>query len=63
MLDIQHDLLERLLPARRPRSQPRVAKREMPNYRLKRAGHHTWPQPTHTDIRAIRVQRPKPADP
>ncbi|WP_406336083.1 transposase [Streptomyces sp. NBC_00203] len=60
---LQHDLLERLLPARRLRSQPRVIKRKMSNYRLKWAEHHTWPQPTRTGTRAITIQRPQPANP
>ncbi|RSM87198.1 hypothetical protein DMH25_42365 [Streptomyces sp. WAC 01325] len=59
---LQHDLLERLLPHRRLRSQPRVVKRKMSNYRLKRAEHHTWPQPTRTGTRAVRIQRPQPAN-
>ncbi|MEU1180851.1 transposase [Streptomyces sp. NPDC005820] len=59
---LQHDLLERLLPHRRLRSQPRVVKRKMSNYWLKRAEHHTWPQPTHTGTRAVRIQRPQPTN-
>ncbi|MDC0768701.1 transposase [Streptomyces sp. HD] len=59
---LQHDLLERLLPHRRLRSQPRVVKRKMSNYRLKRAEHHTWPQPTRTGTRAVRIKRPQPAN-
>ncbi|AZQ39919.1 hypothetical protein EJ357_46315 [Streptomyces cyaneochromogenes] len=59
---LQQDLLERLLPHRRLRSQPRVVKRKMSNYWLKRAEHHTWPQPTRTGTRAIRIQRPQPAN-
>lgn len=35
----------------------------MSNYRLKRAEHDTWPQPTHTGTRAIRIKRPQPSDP
>ena len=58
---LQHDLLGHLLPHRRLRSQPRVVKRKMSNYRLKRAEHHTWPQLTHTGTRAVRIQRPQPA--
>ncbi|XIG72817.1 hypothetical protein C1N81_04780 (plasmid) [Streptomyces sp. SGAir0957] len=57
---LEHDLLERLLPARRLRSQPRVVKRKMSNYRLKRAEHRAWPQPTRTGVRAVRIQRPQP---
>jgi len=34
----------------------------MSNYRLKRAEHHTWPQPTHTGTRAVRIKRPQPAN-
>ncbi|MFF0018475.1 hypothetical protein [Streptomyces sp. NPDC005374] len=51
------------MPPRRLRSQPRAVKRKMSNYRLKRAEHHAWPQPTATGTRAIRIQRPQPADP
>ena len=57
---LQHDLLERLLPPRRLRSQPRVVNRKMSNYLLKRAEHHTWPQPTHTGDQAVRIKRPQP---
>lgn len=57
---LQHYLLEPLLPARRLRSQPRVVKRKMSNYRLKRAEHHTWPQPTHTGTQVFRIKRPQP---
>ncbi|MGW1365088.1 hypothetical protein ACWCQP_47900 [Streptomyces chartreusis] len=60
---LQHDLLERLLLPRRLRSQPRVVKRKMSNYRLKRADHHGWPQPTRAGTQAVRIQRPQPAEP
>lgn len=33
---LEQDLMERLLPIRRLRSQPRVVKRKMSNYHLKR---------------------------
>jgi hypothetical protein len=39
------DIADRLLPERRPRSNPRVVKRKMSNFRLKRAAHRSWPQP------------------
>lgn len=52
---LQHDLLERLLSPRRLRSQPRVVKRKMSNYRLKRADHYGWPQPTRAGTRAVRL--------
>ena len=48
------DLLQRLwrdlarhpLPKRRHRSNPRVVKRKMSKFRLKRPEHAAWPQPT-----------------
>jgi hypothetical protein len=60
---LEQDLLERLLPVRRLRSQPRVVKRKMSNYRLKRAEHYAWPQPTRTGKQAILITRPQPAGP
>jgi len=44
------------LPARRLRANPRVVKRKMSNYRVKRAEHRDWPQPTVA--RAERVLAP-----
>ena len=41
-----HDLAAGRLPARRLRSNPRVVKRKMSNFRLKRPEHRHWPQPT-----------------
>ena len=38
-------LLTRLNPARRLRSAPRVIKRKMPKWHVKRAHHASWPQP------------------
>lgn len=40
------DLVDVLLPARRLRVNPRVVKRKMSNYRLKRAEHAHWRHPT-----------------
>jgi hypothetical protein len=40
-------LLGRLNPARRQRSAPRVIKRKMPRWNVKRAHHAAWPQPQH----------------
>jgi hypothetical protein len=40
------DLTRELLPPRRPRSNPRVIKRKMSNWKLKRPRHRNWPQPT-----------------
>jgi hypothetical protein len=41
-----HDLAAGRLPVRRLRSNPRVVKRKMSNFRLKRPEHRHWPQPT-----------------
>jgi len=38
-------LIDRLNPARRHRSAPRVIKRKMPKWQVKRAHHADWPQP------------------
>lgn len=40
------DLAEEVLPERRLRSNPRVVKRKMSKYKLKRPKHDRWPQPT-----------------
>ena len=42
-----HRRLCRLNPTRRQRSAPRVIKRKMPKWHVKRARHATWPQPQH----------------
>lgn len=41
------------LPQRRPRSNPRVVKRKMSNFRLKRPEHYHWPQPTRPFREAV----------
>jgi hypothetical protein len=43
---ITREIAERLLPARRLRAFPRVVKRKMSNFGVKRARHRAWPQPT-----------------
>lgn len=40
------DMANELLPARRNRINPRVVKRKMSNFKLKRPEHYHWPQPT-----------------
>ena len=40
------DMADELLPARRDRVNPRVVKRKMSNFKLKRPEHYRWPQPT-----------------
>lgn len=39
-------LIARLKPARRTRASPRVIKRKMPKWQVKRSHHTPWPQPT-----------------
>ncbi len=43
------------LPERKPRSNPRVVKRKMSNFPLKRAKHHHWPQPSRPFREAIAI--------
>jgi len=49
------DIVDRLLPEQRLRSNPRVVKRKMSNFRLKRAEHRSWPQPTLPFHQAVAV--------
>ena len=41
------------LPKRRHRSNPRVVKRKMSKWRLKRPEHNGWPQPTRPFCEAV----------
>lgn len=59
----EQGLLERLLPNRRLRSQPRVVMRKMFNYQLRRPEHQLWPQPTRTGTQAIFITSRQPTDP
>ncbi len=43
-----NDIVQQLLPERDQRSNPRVVKRKMSKFNLKRAKHQQWPQPTKT---------------
>jgi Transposase DDE domain len=47
------ELLRYLVPKRRLRANPRVVKRKMSNFGVKRAAHRCWPQPTRPAHRAI----------
>ena len=50
------DIARKRLPPRRLRSNPRVVKRKMSNFKLKRAEHLAWPQPSARSFReAIEV--------
>ncbi|MFF3417781.1 hypothetical protein ACFYW9_24220 [Streptomyces sp. NPDC002698] len=60
---LEQDLLERLLPVRRLRDQPRAVRRKMSNYHLKRPEHRAWPQPTRTGPQAVLITRPPPTNP
>jgi hypothetical protein len=51
------DIARKRLPQRRLRSNPRVVKRKMSNFKLKRAQRLAWPQPTTRSFReAIEVK-------
>jgi hypothetical protein len=47
------EILVGLLPPRRLRACPRVVKRKMSNFKLKRPAHRAWPQPTRPNHHAI----------
>ena len=42
--------MHRLNPARRLRAAPRVIKRKMPKWHVKRRHHTDWPQPQHPSL-------------
>jgi len=50
------DIARKRLPKRRWRSNPRVVKRKMSNFKLKRAPHLVWPQPTRPFQEAIELR-------
>ena len=52
------DIAAKRLPARRPRSNARVVKRKMSNFKLKRAEHYRPPTPHGTFAEAVQVQSP-----
>ena len=52
------EVLHGLLPPRRLRSNPRVVRRKMSNFGVKRAVHRGWPQPTLPVSTAIRILAP-----
>jgi len=45
--------IRRHLVTRRQRANPRVVKRKMSNFAVKRAAHQHWPQPTRHVIDAV----------
>jgi hypothetical protein len=54
------DIARKRLPQRRPRSNPRVVKRKMSNFKLKRAPHRAWPPPSRSFRQAIEVKQVQP---
>lgn len=52
------EIAAKRLPARRLRSNPRVVKRKMSNFKLKRAEHYQPPTPQHCFREAVVVQPP-----
>jgi hypothetical protein len=55
------DIADKRLPERRPRSNPRVVKQKMSNFKLKRAEHYRPPKP-YASFREAVVVQPVPAD-
>jgi len=49
------EILFEVLAPRRLRANPRVIKRKMSKFRVKRAEHRRWPQPTRSPQEAIVV--------
>ena len=52
------ELLHGLLPTRRLRANPRVVRRKMSGYCVKRGSHGNWPQPTLPILAAVHVLNP-----
>ena len=48
-----HDIADGLLPKRRHRSHPRVVRRKMSKFHLKRPEHYGWPRPTRSFCEAV----------
>ena len=49
------EICRELLPERRLRAAPRVVKRKMSNYNVKRPEHKAWPRPECCSADAVRV--------
>jgi hypothetical protein len=50
-----NDIARHRLPERDDRSNPRVIKRKMSKFKLKREQHHHWPQPSRTFQEAVAI--------
>jgi hypothetical protein len=55
------EILFEPLPDRRLRANPRVVKRKMSSFGVKRAHHRDWPQPSREPNEAIELKAPKAA--
>jgi hypothetical protein len=55
------EILFEALPERRPRTNPRVVKRKMSSFALKRSHHRHRPQPTQKPHEAIEIKTPQAA--
>ena len=55
------EILFQLLPDRRPRANPRVVKRKMSGFGVKRSHHRRWPQPQRRPREAVTVRLPDAA--
>jgi len=51
------EICHELVPRRRLRAAPRVVKRKMSSYNVKRGEHRHWPQPTRAPANAVRILR------
>lgn len=58
-----NDIARKRLPPRRPRSNPRVVKRKMSNFKLKREQHYTPPKPRGSFAAAVVIQPPPLLEP
>lgn len=55
LTDAFAEICRELLPERRLRAAPRVVKRKMSNYNVKRPEHKAWPRPERCSADAVRV--------
>ena len=53
---VMAEILQERLPKRRLRANPRVVKRKMSNFALKRPCHRDWPQPTRPPTEAVSIR-------
>jgi hypothetical protein len=58
-----HDIARKRLPKRRARSNPRVVKRKMSNFKLKREQHYAPPKPRGSFSAAVVIQPPPLVEP